>query len=98
MAPISKLDMLDCSTIGFRVCLFSQSPLLHLQNPQHWLRGVTINFANLYALFTPFLYVLWQGVPLSFNLLLAFMMLEGGITLIKKSYNKCHYKNVVPTF
>jgi hypothetical protein len=38
-----------------------------------------------------------KPLPLSFNLL-AFMVLEGGITLIKRSYNKCHCKNVVPTF
>jgi uncharacterized membrane protein len=66
MALVSKLDMLDCFTIRFRVYLFSQSPLLHLQDPQHLLRGVIINFANVYALFTPFLYVLWQGVAIKF--------------------------------
>jgi hypothetical protein len=66
MAPISKLDMLDCSTIGFRVCLFGQSPLLHLPNPQHWLGRISINFANLYALFTPSLYVLWQAIAIKF--------------------------------
>jgi len=66
MAPILKLDVLDCFTIGFRVCLFGQSLLLHLRNPQHWLGGVFINFANLYALFTPSLYVLWQAVAIKF--------------------------------
>jgi hypothetical protein len=46
----------------------------------------------------PFFMYFGKVLPLSFNLLLAFMMLEGAITLIKKSYNKCHCKNVVPTF
>ncbi len=66
MAPISKLNMLNCSTIGLRVCLFGQSPLLHLPAPQHWSRDVTINFANLYGLSTPSLSVLWLAVAIKF--------------------------------
>jgi hypothetical protein len=66
MAPISKLNMLDYSTIGLRVCLFGQSPLLHFPAPQHWSWGVTINFVNLYALFTPSLYVLWLAIAIKF--------------------------------
>jgi hypothetical protein len=66
MAPIFKLNMLDCSTIGVRVCFFSQSPLLHLPTPQHWSRGFIINFANLYALFICSLYLLWLAIAIKF--------------------------------
>jgi len=43
MTPISKLNMLDCSTLGFKVCLFGQSSSLQLLDPKGQSGIITIN-------------------------------------------------------
>jgi cell shape-determining protein MreD len=52
MALGFKLDMLNYSTLGFRVCLFDQFPLLFSLDCQHWFRKGHHWFHYFYAPFT----------------------------------------------
>ncbi len=55
MTPIFKLNMLDCSALGFRVCLFGQSSSLQLLDPKGQLGIITINLVIYMTLSPPLL-------------------------------------------
>lgn len=78
MACKSKLDMLDCSTLGCKVCLFGQSPLLLLLDPKYQLGGGCHRF---YWSLCPFQYLsLCTLVNHCCHVLpLVFMMFERGV-------------------
>lgn len=95
MALKSKLDMLDCSTLGCRVCLFGQSPLLLLLNPQYQLEGGCHWFCW-YALFSTSLYALWQTIAIMFCYLCSWC--SKGELLWIMNYKKCQSRYIILAF
>ncbi len=63
MAPRFKSDLLDCSTIGFRVCLFGQFPLLF---------GFRVCFFGQFPLLFGFRVCLFGQFPLLFGFRVCF--------------------------
>jgi hypothetical protein len=107
MAPRFKLDLLDCSMLGFRVCLFGQfplflgfpvcffgqSPLLFTLNPQCWLGGGH----NWFCLFVcPLCHLSLCTLASHCHqvLPLVFMMPKGELLWVV-NYNKCKYINTI---
>jgi hypothetical protein len=80
MIPISKLNMLNCSTLGFRVCLFGQSSPLESLYPKGQLGIITINLVIYMPPSPPLSMYFGKLLPLSF-FLFAFMILERGIIM-----------------
>jgi hypothetical protein len=58
--------MLDCSTLGFKVCLFGQSSSLQLLDPKDQLGIITINWVIYMPLLPPLSMYFGKLLPLSF--------------------------------